>query len=262
MTISTPPDFIASTITLLRTTWGPHRHSFKAKEGEELTGKLNHIAFGAPWLKYLLGNTYLLLAVTLRLNKSHQIHTSPRFRDALRKIRTVTSSAEGAVKPAFYTGATTRSVHGSNTLHHISTDLHHDLRLIERMLSSPHCPTNCPIAYLIPRVPIGTACSDSRVTAMGGYCLEAKFWWFLEWCDPIQARTLHHIKTRRDPSLVSINSLEYAVQLITMMGCHLHHLETKDSRDDPLLSISSSATTTRANRGSQTVAHQAPQGTT
>jgi hypothetical protein len=32
---------------------------------------------------------------------------------------------------------------------------------------------------------------------------------------------------------VSINSLEYAAQLITMMGCHLSHLETKDARDDP-----------------------------
>jgi hypothetical protein len=32
---------------------------------------------------------------------------------------------------------------------------------------------------------------------------------------------------------VSINSLEYAAQLITMMGCHLSHLETKDTRDDP-----------------------------
>jgi hypothetical protein len=32
---------------------------------------------------------------------------------------------------------------------------------------------------------------------------------------------------------MSIISLKYAVQLISMMGCHLSHLETKDSRDDP-----------------------------
>jgi hypothetical protein len=99
------------------------------------------------------------------------------------------------------------------------------------MLSLPLCPASFPIAYLIP--PIGTARSDSSLAAAGGCCPEAKFWWYLEWPDPIQARTLRHIKTRRDPSLVSINSLEYAAQLITMMGCHLSHLETKDSRDDP-----------------------------
>jgi hypothetical protein len=34
---------------------------------------------------------------------------------------------------------------------------------------------------------------------------------------------------------MSINSLEYAAQLIAMMGCQLHHLETKGSRDDPQL---------------------------
>jgi hypothetical protein len=32
---------------------------------------------------------------------------------------------------------------------------------------------------------------------------------------------------------VSIKSLEYSAQLITMMGCHLSHLETKNVQDDP-----------------------------
>jgi hypothetical protein len=47
MTVGTPSDFVASTIDLLRMTWGPHRCSFKVKEAEELTGKLNHIALRA-----------------------------------------------------------------------------------------------------------------------------------------------------------------------------------------------------------------------
>jgi hypothetical protein len=230
MTVSTPPDFVTSTITLLRTTWGPHGRSFKVKEAEELTGKLNH---GAQWLRYLLGNIYSSLAAALRLNKSHLIRTSPRYREAQRKIRTATASADGAAKRAFYTCATARSVHGSNTLHHIGTNLRHDLHLKERLLSLPQCPTACPIAYLIPRVPIGTTCSDSSLTVAGGHCPEAKFWWYLEWPDPIQARTLRRIKTRHDPALVSINSLEYAAQLITVMGCQLHHLKTRELRGDP-----------------------------
>ena len=233
MTVSTPPYFIASTITLLRTTWGPHRRSFKVKEAEKLTGKFNHITFGAPWLKYLLGNIYSSLTTALRLNKSHLMRMSPHLREALREIHMATTSVASAAKCAFYTGATARSVHGSTALHHIGTDLRRDLRLIERTLSSPHCPTSCTIAYLIPRVPIGTARSDSSLTVAGGYCPEAKFWWYLEWPHPVQVRTLRHVKARHDPSLVSINSLEYAAQLITMMGCHLSHLETKDAWDDP-----------------------------
>jgi hypothetical protein len=143
------------------------------------------------------------------------------------------TSASGAAKRAFYSGTTARSVHGAATLHHIDTDLRRDLSLIERALSSPRCPTSCPISFLIPRTPIGTARSNLSLTATGGYCPEAKFWWYLEWSHPVQARTLCHVKARRDPSLVSINSLEYAAQLITMMGCHLSHLETKDAQNDP-----------------------------
>jgi hypothetical protein len=208
MTISTLPDFITGTINLLRTTWGPHRRSFKVKEAKELTGKLNHVAFGAPWLKYLLGNIYSSLAAALRLNKSHLIQTSPRFCDTLHEARSAPASADGDAKHAFYTGATACSVHGCNTPHHIGTNLRRDLRLIERTLSSPHCLTSCPITYLIPRVPIGAARSDSSLTAAGGYCPEAKFWWYLEWPKPIQDCTLRHMKARNDPSLVSINSLE------------------------------------------------------
>jgi hypothetical protein len=68
---------------------------------------------------------------------------------------------------------------------------------------------------------------------VGGYCPEAKFLWYLKWPNPIQTRTLCHVKARNNPSLVGINSLEYATQLITMMSCNLSHLETNDSRDDP-----------------------------
>jgi hypothetical protein len=75
MTVGTSPDFMASTINLFRSTWGPHRCSFKVKEAEEPTGKLNHIASGAPWLKYLLGNN-VSLAAALCLNKSHLVCTS------------------------------------------------------------------------------------------------------------------------------------------------------------------------------------------
>jgi len=49
---------------------------------------------------------------------------------------------------------------------------------------------SCPIAYLNPRVPIGTAHGDSSLTVVGGYCPEATFWWYLEWPKNIQDHTL------------------------------------------------------------------------
>jgi hypothetical protein len=49
---------------------------------------------------------------------------------------------------------------------------------------------------------------------------------------PIQTRTIRHVKSHHDPSLISINMLEYASQLITMLGCHRHHLSTLPSRSE------------------------------
>jgi len=214
-------------------TWGPHRCSFKAKEAKELTGKLNHIAFSTPWLKFLLGNIYSSLATALCLNNSHLIYTSRRFCEALRTICSAATSATGNAKRAFVTGATTRSIHGCPILHHIGSDLRRDLQLIERALSSPHSPISCPVAYLIPRVPFGVARSDSSLSARGGYCPQAQFWWYLEWPIDVRTRTIQYITMKNNPKLISINSLEYAAQLITMMGCHLHHLKTRATHHDP-----------------------------
>jgi hypothetical protein len=234
LTAGTPSDFVSATITLLRMAWGPHRRSFKAKEAKELTGKLNHIAFSAPWLKFLLGNIYSSLATALRLNNSHLIRTSWRFCEALHTICSAATSATGDAKRAFVTGATSRSIHdGCPILHHIGSDLRRDLRLIKRVLSSRRSPISCPIAYLIPRVPFGVARSDSSLSARGGYCPQAQFWWYLEWPIDVRTRTIQYITMKNNPKLISINSLEYAAQLITMMGCHLHHLKTRATCRDP-----------------------------
>jgi hypothetical protein len=190
MTVGTPPAFISAAVTLLRTTWGPHCHSFKVKEAKELMGKLNNIAFGASWLKYLLGNIYASLAAALHVNNSHLIRTSKKFCNTLRAIRLAPPSNDGNTQCAFYSGASARSVHDCILLHHISGDLFRDLRLIEQTLASPRTPKTCPIVHLIPRVPYGVACSDSSLRTAGGYCPAAKFWWYLERPSTVQDRTL------------------------------------------------------------------------
>ena len=125
------------TVTLLWTTWGPHCRSFRVKEAKELTGRLNHIAFGAPWLWYFLGNVYASLATALRLNNSHLIRTSKRFLAALQEIRAAPASVDGDAKRDFYTGENAQAIHGCNHAHFIDRDLRRDLRLIESALLDP-----------------------------------------------------------------------------------------------------------------------------
>ena len=54
LTVGVLPAFLAEVITLLQTMLGPHQQSFLISKAEVLTGKLNHIGFGTPWLKFLL----------------------------------------------------------------------------------------------------------------------------------------------------------------------------------------------------------------
>ena len=35
-------------------------------------------------------------------------------------------------------------------------------------------------------------------------------------------RTIKYIASRNNPKLISINALEYATQIISMLGCYLH----------------------------------------
>ena len=205
LTVSIPTEFTRATVVLLQTTWGPHRRSFQVKEAETLTGKLNHIAFGAPWLRHLLGNIYSSISRSLRINKSHLIRTSKHFREALHAIHLMLPSPEGDAQRSFHTGEVVHSTHGCNLLHHIGCDLRRDLRLIERVLSYKDAPKSCPIAYLIPRVPLGTARSDSSLDAAGGYCPAAKLWWYFEWPTAVQARTIRHSQNNQDTFLISIN---------------------------------------------------------
>jgi len=143
MTVSTPPEFISATIALLRSSWGAHQCTFKVREAEELAGKLNHIAFGAPWLKYLLGNIYASLAVALHLNHSHLVSTSKTFRLALRALHWAPPSGDGNAQCAYHSGATARSIHDCALIHHISSDLHRDLHLIKSAMSAVHIPKIC-----------------------------------------------------------------------------------------------------------------------
>ena len=123
-------------------------------------------------------------------------------------------------------------MHGCTFCHHNGNDLRKDLHLIEHILSTPNAPKTCPIAYLIPRVPYGLAHSDSSLTAASSYCLETTFWWYLKWTTTIQSRTVRHIQAKYNPTLISINSLKYAAQLIMMLGCHLHHRKTSVLHQD------------------------------
>ena len=119
LTVGVPHDFLNDVISMIRTTWGQHRKTFVVSEAKTLTGKLNHIRFGAPWLKFLLGHIYSSLAHALQWNQAHLVRTNYTFWCALKAAQMAPATPDGNVQCAFYIGTTTWSVHHNKIQHFI-----------------------------------------------------------------------------------------------------------------------------------------------
>ena len=76
---------------------------------------------------------------------------------------------------------------------------------------------SAPIALLIPREPSYIAWGDACLVGGGGFSLNLKFWWALEWPSNIQSRTLRYLP-KGSRLLISINLLEYAAVIIGLAG--------------------------------------------
>ena len=111
--------------------------------------------------------------------------------------------------------------------------LRKELRLIERALSSNWINLQRPISHMINRDPSGTGYSDSCLRAAGGFSLDMKFWWYIEWPDEVQKRTLRYVKNNKNGNLISINVLEYAALIINYIAATHYFRIHLDKVTDP-----------------------------
>ena len=218
--VGVPDSFIQEVLTMLSTTWGDHRRQFTVKEAEELSGKLQHIAITAPWLKFLMGQLCLSIATALKLNEEVARRSIRSFQNALRAMRRLPSEPQYEDARRFHQARVARHPHVQPRPHFINKTLRKELRLIRHVLSDETISKNTPISHLIQRVPLATAYGDSSLDAAGGFCPELGFWWYLEWPQSIRARTLRFVKNNKQGNLIDINLLEYATLVITDIIAH------------------------------------------
>lgn len=203
--------------------WGPCRWSFLVHKARILTSKLNHIRFGALWVKFLIGHIYSSLASALCMNQAYFIHISQAFLITINSIWSTPAASDGNKQCAFYTGDTARTTHHCRLLHFNDHNTMCDLGLINHALTQDTPPKSSPIAHLIPQIPIGISCSNSIPHATSRHLNFATFWWNLEWLQRYRhTHTIHHITGHNKPHIISINALKQVMQLISMLGCYLH----------------------------------------
>lgn len=225
--VGVPPAYIAKTLTLLRP-FHSKRKSFTVKEMERITGMLIYVASTAPWLQFLLSHVYTSIAAALGVNTNHLRRTNRQFRELLRKAKTAETPTR---ESTFARSQTARSVHASPKKHWINTTLREELQLIIAALSSRRVKMRTPISHLVRRDPSSVAKSDSSLKAAGGYSIDMKFWWYIEWPAEVRNHTLIYVRNNKEGKLVSINVLEYAALLVTYAAAYHYHHNHPDPSD-------------------------------
>ena len=71
-----------------------------------------------------------------------------------------------------------------------------------------------PLGLMIQRTPFARTYGDACLHGAGGYLLELKKWWHMEFEDKIVQRTLLHRKINSDGQLILINVLEFVTIII------------------------------------------------
>ena len=120
--------------------------------------------------------------------------------------------------------------------------------MITRALSSDNIDLHRPIAHMVHRDPSAIGYSDSCLRAAGGFSIKMKFWWYIEWPECIQKRTLRYIKNNKNNMLISINLLEYAALLIEYVAATHYYRNggTDDSDPYPTVLLYADNTTAEA----------------
>jgi hypothetical protein len=219
MTIETPPDFISKVVTMLHTTWGPHRKSFTVREAEVLAGQLNHISNTAPWLKHIMAHLYKSIAAALGSNKASLVSTNRHFREQIQLAKANAIVEASPLEVSFAQSETARLPHHSTKKHWILPTMKAELDLIRQALSADWVDKSSPIAHLISDIMDGEAHGDSSLKAAGGFSTHMKFWWYHEWPTSVRHKTLLHIPDGQSGDLIDINCLEYATVLINYAAC-------------------------------------------
>ena len=88
LTAAIPSSNVNNVRAIINATWHKNRQSFIVSEAQQLTGKLGHLAEGAPWVHRLMTHLYASIAYSLAENKRLLTESSQEFCDVVESLRT------------------------------------------------------------------------------------------------------------------------------------------------------------------------------
>ena len=149
-------------------------------EAQQLTGKLGHLAEGAPWAFHLLTHLYASIAYALAENKQLLLESSQNFHDVVQSLCTGSfpcSSKYQVQHISFALKKAAKLVHHSKYKYIINKSMRQEIEFFRNKLQPDWgILWETPIAHIIPRLPIATAFGDSCLEGAGGYSIALGFW--------------------------------------------------------------------------------------
>ena len=224
LSVAITPKYLSETLLILQTTWRKNvRKRFFALEASKMVGKIARLAEGAPWVRYLVSHLYTSIAFALSQNKLFLESSSREFQLLAKKIKSndfkFESSRDHGRVVRFALKKAAKMVHHCSREYNIVPSMREELDFLEQSLQ-PNSGViwEAPIAFLIKRMPSASTWGDACLEAGGGYSLNLKFWYHVQFPDEIIRRTLKHLPNNEDKKLISINVLEFLIVIINYCG--------------------------------------------
>ena len=124
-------------------------------------------------------------------------------------------------------------IHHCKQQYNIISSMREEIEFFKRALRPDSGVTwECPIAFLIKRMPFATTYGDACLDAGGGYSLKLKFWWHIQFPNEVVRRTLKHVPNGMSDNFISINVLEFVIVIINYCAALVVVL-TENATDDP-----------------------------
>ena len=207
--------------------WHPNRKIFRVSELQKLIGKLGQIGEGAPWICKLMSHLYSSSAFSLKNNDAFLRESSSEFRSLINQIRKkqfIASNATLQKEVCYAMKVAAKMVYHHKMMYPVNETMREELDFLQKALQpEANIKFETSIAHMIPRTPTASLFGDSSLTGCGGYSLELKFWWHIDFPIKIVERTLLHIPDESDIHfMIFINSLEYFTIIINYCAAKVY----------------------------------------
>ena len=137
-------------------------------EAQQLTGKLGHLAEGAPWAFHLLTHLYASIAYALAKNKQLLLESSREFRDIVHSLHTGSFpclSKDQVRHISFALKKAAKLVHHAKCKYIINKSMRQEIEFFrDKLRPNSGITWETTIAHVIPRT--------ATVSSFGDSCLE------------------------------------------------------------------------------------------